>query len=393
MGKANKQSAIKARNKELKLRGIPRRPLSSYNMFFAIQRKKIVDEQQLSAQKKNGGHANVGFANLANIVAQQWKNVDPTLKAELEDKARQDKIRYKTEMREWEMKQKMEADLEEIKADLETTETEVKTKSEVGDLMIKIKAMKKELEQIKQMSNETKVHQKAETIPDAKSKTCEVTEVEYSRKDCESPALSIDKAMFMKEICDEEKKETVPDAESKTEEDTAIESIKTAIADIDEASQVSPAADIDEALAFLKETLDTPMSRRATFDGTAYTPVHTRNVFGASEMTESRVPPSLIFMDIGAVTPSPIQYCSPCISHEARFALARSYPKLPFQSPCAAASRFASTNSMLSAIGEQAPFAQSMYMSGTGAPRWPPLSELQRFFGIKSCSEENVATE
>ena len=389
MGKANKQSAIKAKNKELKLRGIPRRPLSSYNMFFAIQRKKIVDEQQLSVQVKNDGRANVGFANLANIVAQQWKNVDPALKAELDEKAHKDRIRYKNEMREWEMKQKMEADVEEIKVDLETTETEVKTKSEVGDLMIKIEAMKKGLEQIKRMLDDTKAHEKTETIPYAESKTCEVTEAEYSQ----SQALRIDKAMFMKEICDEEKKETALDAESKTEEDTVIESIETAVADLDEASQVSPSADINEALAFLKETLDTPMSRRATFDGTAYTPVHTRNVFGASEMTESRVPPRLIFMDIGAVTPSPIQYCSPCISHEARFALAPSYPKLPFQSPCAAASRFASTNSMLSAIGEQAPFAQSMYMSGTGAPRWPPLSELQRFFGIKSCSEENVATE
>lgn len=42
---------------------------------------------------------------MANIVAQQWKNVDPKFKAELEVKAHQDRIRYKNEMRDWEMKQ------------------------------------------------------------------------------------------------------------------------------------------------------------------------------------------------------------------------------------------------------------------------------------------------
>ena len=104
-----KTFAIKAKNKELKLRGLPRRPLSSYNMF-----KKILNEQQLKARDKNDNRAHVGFANLANIVAQQWKNVDPKFKAELEVKAHQDRIRYKNEMRDWEMKQ-LEADIREIR--------------------------------------------------------------------------------------------------------------------------------------------------------------------------------------------------------------------------------------------------------------------------------------
>ena len=93
MVKSTKPSAIKAKNKELKLRGLPRK---------------------LKVQDKNDNRAHVGFANLTNIVAQQWKNVDPKFKAELEVKAHQDRIRYKNEMRDWEMKQ-LEADIREIR--------------------------------------------------------------------------------------------------------------------------------------------------------------------------------------------------------------------------------------------------------------------------------------
>jgi hypothetical protein len=341
MGKVTKPSAIKAKNKELKLRGIPRRPLSSYNMFFSIQRKKILDDQKLKAQEKNDGRANVGFANLAFIVSEQWKNVDPTLKAELEVKAHQDRIRYKHEMREWELKQKMEADIEEIKADLETTETEMKTKSETTHALAKLEVIKKELEQIKQMSNKTNPEK------------------------------------------NDEKKETVTDAESKKDTDTEM-----AVADIDNAS---PAADINEAIAFLKETR---ASRGHSIATASYTPVHTRNVFGASAMPASHVPPSLIVMDLGAVTPTPIQTRSP-FHHDARFATGTTYPQLPF----ATASRFACSNSMPVDRSLQAPFAVDTHMMGnitggnTGASlRWPPRSELQRFFGIKPSSQEKAAT-
>jgi hypothetical protein len=348
MGKSTKQSVIKAKNNKLKIRGIPRRPLSSYNMFFSLQRKKIVDEQQLSAQVKNDGRANVGFANLANIVAQQCKNVDPALKAELDEKAHQDRIRYKNEMREWEMKQKMEADVEEIKADLETTETEVKTQSEVGEALVKIAAMKRELEQIKRMNK-------------------------------------------MKPEKHDEKKETVPAADSKADDDVGTE---MAVADLNDAS---PAADINEAIAFLKETLTSPISRRHSIAIASCTPFHTRNVLGVSAMTSANAQPSLICIGnvgLGMITPSSI-HCSPWINHDALFDTATTYPQLPFSTT----PRFARRNSMPTAGSLQAPFAASMRMTGnvdrhnTGAPsRWPPRSELQRFFGIKPSSQENTAT-
>ena len=122
MVKSAKQSTLKAKNKELRSRGKPRRPLSSYNIFFALQRKKILDEQHLSIQDGTYAiHTNVGFANLANIVAKRWKNVDPEFKAD------------------------------EARAFLET--------------------MKKELEQMKPRFHETDVCENENTAADANSKT------------------------------------------------------------------------------------------------------------------------------------------------------------------------------------------------------------------------------
>ena len=57
----------------------------------------------------------------------------------------------------------------------------------------------------------------------------------------------------------------------------------------------STAADLDEAIAFLKETLASPISCRHTIDGTSYTPVHARNVLGVSAMMAAQsIPPSSV---------------------------------------------------------------------------------------------------
>ena len=406
MGKATKPSAVKAKNKELKLRGIPRRPLSSYNIFFSIQRKKILDDQQPMTQDKNGNRAHVGFANLAHIIAQQWKNVDPTLKAELEVKAHQDRIRYKHEMRDWEVKQKMEA----IKADLERITTEVNARES------KMQDMKKELEQMKQVSNETKVHEQKETVPDAKptrdedigfecfeSAAADLDEAIAFLKDTRAspisqrdsiagtsytpvyttnvfgssaitafdvpPSLIRIKIEVMKKELEQmnqmsnetkvhEKKDTVPDAKSKTDEDIGFECFESA------------AADLDEAIAFLKDTHASPLSRCHSIAGTSYTPMHRRNVFGSSAMAASYFPTSLSCMGNVAVTPSSVPWIP----------MVPSCSRLPF----ATASRTARSNGM------SVSSSRGLKYGNTGAASH--CSELQRYVGINPLSQETAAT-
>ncbi|KAL7482547.1 hypothetical protein ACHAW6_008222 [Cyclotella cf. meneghiniana] len=97
-------------SKQGKNDGRPTRPLNAYNIFFAIERRKIVSKQQKEAamdgctsttSRRRREQAHVGFANLARIVSDRWKTIDEGYKAELEEKARLDKIRYENEMKQW----------------------------------------------------------------------------------------------------------------------------------------------------------------------------------------------------------------------------------------------------------------------------------------------------
>ena len=404
MGKATKQSTTKAKNKELKLRGLPRRPLSSFNMFFSLQRKKILDYQQLRTQDKNDNQAHVGFANLAKIIAHQWKNIDPNFKAELEVKAHQNRIRYQHEMRDWEMKLKMESGREAIEADLETTEMEMEIKSEIEDALIKIEAIVKE--QMKQSSIKAKVLHMKDTFSDSEPKADDDvgTEMAVADLDITSPAADINEAIaFFKETRASpisrrhsfangsikakvmQMKDTVSDSEPKMGKNFVL-----GVADLD---QVSPVSDINEAFAFLKETLTSPRYIAES----SYNSVRHRNMFDSSATSEqddccrsivantttSHAPPCLNYMgnvDLGMKTPPPDELCSTRISHHSQMP---TYPRLQFPSVAVARSK-----SM-----PYSPFGTSRIMSGnTGElSHWPPLWKLQKYCGVHPCSQRNAA--
>ncbi|KAL3779103.1 hypothetical protein HJC23_011806 [Cyclotella cryptica] len=112
--------------------GRPRRPLTSYNIFFANERKKIVCEQHQGRERGSNDHADgqaglrltvgtsgrgrahIGFAGLAQHVSQKWKTVCKSYKMELEELARLDKIRYDKEMKDWRLKLKFDTDLGQV---------------------------------------------------------------------------------------------------------------------------------------------------------------------------------------------------------------------------------------------------------------------------------------
>lgn len=91
-----------------KPKGMPKRPLSAYNLFFAEERRRLLyhtKEDDSSARESNGRRKRkIGFAGLARAVAAKWKSLDPGIKEELQRKSELDRLRYKKEVQEWEQK-------------------------------------------------------------------------------------------------------------------------------------------------------------------------------------------------------------------------------------------------------------------------------------------------
>ena len=66
-------------------------------LFFAMQRQAIIKQQQKQPivvhkttrnKHRMGMHANVGFANLAKLIDEQWRTADPALKKEMNRSSR-----------------------------------------------------------------------------------------------------------------------------------------------------------------------------------------------------------------------------------------------------------------------------------------------------------------
>lgn len=184
--------------------------------------------------------------------------------------------------------------------------------------MAKTLAIKMELKQLKQTKSPEKKDKKTETFPDAESKMDDQIEIECTKHAAEdldeaSPAvgrIAMDLNARGNKI-EGTKKELVH--MSKEDEDIGFQGFE------------STAADLDEAITFLKETLTSPISCRHT----SYTPVHARNVLGVSAMMAAQ-----------SIPPSSVQHRSPYT--DAWFATATTIPQLPFPN----ASRFAGSSRM-----------------------------------------------
>lgn len=103
----------------------PRRPLSAYNLFFQLERQRLIagvppdapftaeDVERVAIERReqdaNGkpkrkhrkSHGKISFAELARKIANKWKTLNPDLKDLLRERAAIEKARYLRELEAW----------------------------------------------------------------------------------------------------------------------------------------------------------------------------------------------------------------------------------------------------------------------------------------------------
>lgn len=87
-----KSDYIPISRRKKKPKGMPKRPLSAYNLYFQAERTKIISNQQ------EGNGPRIGFEGLGKIIGKQWRDLSSADKKDYEKLAEKDSKRYRKEM-------------------------------------------------------------------------------------------------------------------------------------------------------------------------------------------------------------------------------------------------------------------------------------------------------
>jgi len=102
-----------SRKRRKKPNGMPKRPLSAYNLFFRAERAKILigetmekDDSKENGRRRRPPHGIIGFSDLGKCIGARWKNLSFGEKKKLKRMADEESERYKKEMKEYKEREK-----------------------------------------------------------------------------------------------------------------------------------------------------------------------------------------------------------------------------------------------------------------------------------------------